>query len=132
MNADTILWGSIALMTLQTSVTEASVVHGRYTLGPKHLLNILVHQFVIIGAVLGVLFQGASNITAHLFLISMCIMCWLWFGECFMGAWQRENIAYKREDFTIIQKPKERRLAEFLSLVIPLMAIDIYKLRGSL
>jgi hypothetical protein len=132
MNADNVLWASIALMTAHTSFTDVSVVHGRYTLGPKHILNILVHQFIIIGVILGLLFQGASNIKAHLFLISMCIMCWLWFGECFMGAWQRENIAYNHEDFTIIQKPKERRLAEFLSLVIPLLAIDIYKLRGSL
>jgi hypothetical protein len=132
MNADTILWASIALMTLQTSVTEASVVHGRYELGPKHLLNIFIHQFVIIGAILGVLFQGVSNIKAHLFLISMCIMCWLWFGECFMGAWQRRNIAYSREDFVVIQKPPERRLVEFLSLVVPLVLIDLYKLRGSL
>jgi len=132
MNADNVLWASIALMTAHTSFTDVSVVHGRYTLGAKHILNILVHQFIIIGAILGLLFQGASNIKAHLFLISMCIMCWLWFGECFMGAWQRENIGYNHEDFTIIQKPKERRLAEFLSLVIPLLAIDIHKLRGSL
>jgi hypothetical protein len=132
MNADTILWGSIALMTLQTSVTEASVVHGRYTLGPKHLLNIFVHQFVIIGAILGVLFQDVPNIKAHLFLVSMCIMCWLWFGECFMGAWQRQNIMYSREDFSIIQKPPQRRFAEFLSLVVPLVLIDLYKLRESL
>ena len=132
MNADNVLWASIALMTAHTSFTDVSVVHARYTLGPKHILNIFVHQFIILGAILGVLFQGTSNIKAHLFLVSMCIMCWLCFGECFMGAWKRENIGYSHEDFTIIQKPKERRLAEFLSLVIPLLAIDIYKLRGSL
>lgn len=132
MNADTILWGAIALMTLQTSVTDVAVVHGRYTLGPKHILNILIHQFVIIGAILGVLFQDVPNIKAHLFLVSMCIMCWLWFDECFMGAWQRQNILYSREDFNIIQKPPQRRFAEFLSLVVPLIIIDLYKLRGSL
>lgn len=132
MNADTILWASIALMTVHVSITDAFVVHGRYTLSSKHLLNILIHQFVIIGAILGLLFQGTSHIKAHLCLISMCIMCWLWFGECFMGAWQRLNIGYSREDFNIIQKPPQRRLAEFLSLVVPLVIIDLYKLRGSL
>jgi len=132
MNADNVLWASIALMAAHTSFTDVSVVHGRYTLGPKHILNIFVHQFIIIGAILGLLFQGVPSIKAHLFLISMCIMCWIWFGECFMGAWQRQNIAYSREDFSIIQKPPQRRFAEFLSLVVPLVLIDLYKLRGSL
>lgn len=132
MNADTILWASIALMTVHVSITDAFVVHGRYTLSSKHLLNILIHQFVIIGAILGLLFQGTSHIKAHLCLISMIILTWLWFGECFMGAWQRQNIMYSREDFKIIQKPPQRRLAEFLSLVVPLVIIDLYKLRGSL
>jgi hypothetical protein len=132
MNADTVLWASIALMTAHSSFTDVTVVHGRYTLGPKHLLNIFVHQFVIICAILGVLFQGVSNIKVHLFLVSMCILCWMWFDECLMGAWQRENILYSREDFDVIQKPPQRRFAQFLSLVVPLVIIDIYKLRGSL
>lgn len=132
MDADTVLWASIALMTFHTSFTEISVIHGKYTLGSKHLLNILVHQFVIIGAIIGLLFQKVSNIQAHLLLISLCIACWLWFGECFMGAWQRENIQYSREDFDVIQKPKDRRFVEFLSMVVPLLLIDLYKLRARL
>jgi hypothetical protein len=132
MNADTILWASIALMTVHVSITDAFVVHGRYTLSSKHLLNILIHQFVIIGAILGLLFQGTSHIKAHLCLISMIILTWLWFGECFMGAWQRLNIGYSREDFAVIQKPPGRRFAECLGMVIPMLLIDLYKLRGSL
>jgi hypothetical protein len=47
-----------------------------------------------------------------------------------MAIWQRDNITYTPEDFVTIQKPKSQRLFEFLGMVIPLLLIDLYKLRA--
>jgi hypothetical protein len=132
MNADSILWAAIALSTIHASTTDMHVIHGQYTLGPEHILNIVVHQWIIIGSILGILFQRVSNIHAHLFIVSMCIVCWAGFNGCFMAQWQRDNIIYSLTDFTIIQKPKEKRLGQFLAVVVPCLFIDLYKLRGSL
>ena len=132
MNADNVLWASIALATVHVSTTDLDVIHGKYTLGPKHIINIILHQFIIIASILGILFQQTQNIYMHLFIVSMCILCWLSFGGCFMAQWQRNNIIYSPEDFMIIQKPKEKRLGQFLSIIIPYLLIDLYKLRGSL
>ncbi len=128
MEADAILWAAIAISTLHVSQTDISVIHGRYKLDLKQQLNIVVHQFFIVAALLGVLFQQRQNIQAHLFLIMICIVCWIWFNGCFMAQWQRNNITYTSEEFTRIQKPKDKRLVQFLSMVAPLLIIDLYKL----
>jgi len=128
MEADAILWAAIAISTLHVSQTDISVIHGRHTLGPKEKLNILLHQFIIVSALLGVLFQERFNIQAHIFVIMMCIICWIWFNGCFMAQWQRNNIVYTPEEFIRIQRPKDKRLVQFLSMVAPLLIIDLYKL----
>ena len=130
MNADTAVWAAIAIMTMHNSLTDVSVIHGKYTLDAKQKLNIVWHQTVIVMALLGLLFESKTNIQTHLFLISMCALCWLWFDGCFMAIWQRDNITYTPEDFTIIQKTKGQRLFEFLGMVVPLFFIDLYKLRA--
>lgn len=128
MEADSVLWAAIAISTLHVSLTDISVIHGRHALGPKEKLNILLHQFIIVSALLGVFFQKKINIQAHIFVIMMCIVCWIWFNGCFMAQWQRNNIVYTPEEFTRIQKPKDKRLVQFLSMVAPLLIIDLYKL----
>lgn len=128
MEADTILWAAIVISTLHVSQNDISVIHGRHMLGPKEQLNILLHQFIIVTALLGVLFQKSFNIQFHLFIVLACIVCWIWFNGCFMAQWQRDNIRYTPEEFIIIQKPKDKRLTQFLSMVVPLLIIDLYKL----
>lgn len=128
MDADTIVWAAIVISTLHVSTTDLTVIHGRHTLGPKEQMNIVVHQFFIVAALLGVLFQKRMNIKAHFFLILTCIVCWLWFKGCFMAQWQRNNIRYTPDEFAVIQKPKNKRLSEFLGMVVPLLLIDGYKL----
>jgi hypothetical protein len=132
MNADTILWGTIALMTAHNSLLDIDVIHGAYSLGNMEKLNIIMHQFVGISALVGVFFQNYESIQAHMFIVGMIAVCWYYFDGCFMAQWQRNNITYTPDDFVRIQKPKERRFVEFLSLVVPLLVIDLYKLRGSL
>lgn len=128
MDADIIVWAAIIISTLHVSNTDITVIHGRHKLNLKQQMNIVVHQFFIVAALLGVLFQQRRNIQAHLFLIMACILCWVWFKGCFMAQWQRNNIKYTSDEFAVIQKPKGQRLGEFLSMVVPLLLIDLYKL----
>jgi intracellular septation protein A len=129
LDADTILWASIVLMTGHLSILDVTVIHGRYTLDAKQKLNIVLHQFFGIAGGLGVLFQKKLFIQMHLFLVSMIIACWLWFDGCFMAKWQRDSITYKsEEDFIVIQKSKAQRQREFFTMIIPLFLIDLYKL----
>jgi hypothetical protein len=132
MNADTVLWGAIALMTAHNSMLDVEVIHGKYSLGNMEKLNIVIHQLVGLLALIGVFFQGYGNIQVHMFVIGMIALCWSYFGGCFMAQWQRNNITYTPDDFVRIQKPKERRFFDFLSLVVSMLLIDLYKLRGSL
>jgi len=130
MDADSVLWGAIALMTAHNSLLDVDVIHGKYMLGYKEKLNILAHQFVGLSALIGAFFQGTESIQAHMFIVGMIAVCWVYFGGCFMAMWQRDNITYTPDDFVRIQKTKSRRLFEFFSLVIPLLFIDLYKLRA--
>ena len=130
MQTDAIVWAIIALMTANNSLTDIEVIHGRYELGPKHKLNILVHQFVILTAMLGLFFTRRTNIQAHLFLVCVSIACMLFFKGCFLAQWQRNNITYTQEDFHRIQKSKSRRNLEFLTIIVPVLLIDLYKLRA--
>jgi hypothetical protein len=129
MKPDTTVWAIILFMTVYVSLVDIRVIHGKYQLGPKHMLNILLHQFVILTAMLGAFFVTRPNIHAHLFLVVMSILCMLYFKGCFMAQWQRDNVVYTPEDFLLIQKPKERRMFEFLSIIVPVLLIDLYKLR---
>jgi len=129
---DRTIWGIIALMTAHNSLLDIDVIHGNYSLGFKEKLNIVMHQFVGLAAIIGVFFRGVESIHAHVFIVSMIALCWTYFGGCFMAQWQREHITYTPDDFVRIQKPEGRRFAEFLSLVVSLLLIDLYKLRGSL
>jgi hypothetical protein len=127
MNADTILWAAIALMTFGVSRTDIDVIHGRYMLTLKQKLNIYVHQFIILVVTIGILFQKRSNIQTHMFLTSVCVACWLWFDGCFMAEWQREQIPYTEDDLAVIQKPEDVRFREFI-WTIPILIFDLYKL----
>jgi hypothetical protein len=128
LSADTIAWSSIALATIHSSFTDMSVIHGKYPLRAKEKLNIIIHQFVITSVIFGALFQNVSNIYTHMMILLSCASCWAFFGGCFMAQWQRENITYTPVDFTIIQKPKDRRLVEFLGTIVPLFVFDLLKL----
>lgn len=129
LSADTIAWSSIALATIHTSFTDISVIHGKYALDFKKKLNIVLHQCVITSILFGVLFQSPSNIHTHMVLLAGAAACWYYFDGCFMAKWQRDNVIYNPGDFLTIQKPKHRRLMEFLGTILPLLLIDIYKLR---
>ena len=129
MKTDTIVWLIICLMTVYMSLIDIRIIHGKYQLNEKHKINILLHQFFILIAMIGVFFTTRPNIQAHLFLVGVFIVCMLYFKGCFMAQWQRNNITYTQEDFTIIQKPKSRRNLEFLIIIIPVLLIDLYKLR---
>ena len=129
MQTDATVWAIIALMTVCNSLVDIDVIHGRYELGPKHKLNILIHQFVILTAMLGLFFLDRQNIQAHLFLICVSIACMLFFKGCFLAQWQRANITYTQDDFIRIQKTKSRRNLEFLTIIVPVLLIDLYKLR---
>ena len=79
---------------------------------------------------LGLFFLDRQNIQAHLFLICVSIACMLFFRGCFLAQWQRTNITYTQDDFIRIQKTKSRRNIEFLTIIVPVLLIDLYKLRA--
>jgi hypothetical protein len=122
------IWAAIAIMTFLNSRTDIEVIHRGYTLGPKHTLNILVHQFIILMAILGILFVDRSSIQAHLFVLSVCVVCWLWFKGCFMHHWQLKNIPYKETDIRGIHGTTDGQLLNFMAIIVPGILIDVYKL----
>jgi hypothetical protein len=67
MDADTVLWAAIALMTAHNSLTDINVIHGRYMLDAKQKLNIVLHQFVIIVSTSSVYFPVEHKRTARTF-----------------------------------------------------------------
>lgn len=125
---DSRIWAAIVIMTLFVSRLDIQVIHRGYPLGPKHILNILVHQFIILAAILGFLFMDRSSIQAHLFLMSMCVVCWVWFNGCFLYHWQVDNIAYDETDLKRIHGTTDGQLLNFMAIVIPGILIDMYKL----
>ena len=128
LSADTIAWISIGLTALHLIFVDITVIHGKYRLDTKEKLNIVIHQFFISAILFGVLFQNVSNIYTHMMILVSCASCWAFFGGCFMAQWQREHITYTPVDFTVIQKPKDRRVLEFIGTIFPLFAFDLLKL----
>jgi hypothetical protein len=129
MGPDMIAWAIIALMTAHNSLLDIDVIHGKYTLRLKEKFNILIHQFIGLTALIGVFFQETESIQVHMFIVGMIALCWMYFGGCFLAQWQRDSIKYTPDDFYRIQKTKFRRIFEFLSMVVPLLLIDLYKLK---
>jgi hypothetical protein len=122
------IWAAIAVMTFLNSRLDIEVIHRGYFLGPKHKLNIVIHQFIILMAILGVLFVDRSSIQAHLFLLTMCVVCWLWFKGCFMYHWQLNNIPYEETDLKRIHGTPSSQLLNFMAIIVPGILIDMYKL----
>lgn len=117
------------MMTLFNSRLDVEVIHRGYVLGPKHILNILVHQFIILASILGILFVERTSIQAHLFLMVMCAICWIWFKGCFLYQWQIENIPYEEMDQKRIHGSPSAQFMRFMAIVVPTILIDLYKLR---
>lgn len=115
-------------MTLYNSLIDIQVIHAKYMLGTKHLLNVFIHQFIIMTAMIGAFFTSRTNIQAHLFLVLVSIACMLFFKACFMAEWQRKNIPYMIEDLLIIHKSERRRVFDFLLIIVPVLLIDLFKL----
>lgn len=124
------IWAAIAIMTFLNSRLDVQVIHRGYSLGPKHILNIIIHQFIILMAILGILFVDRSSIQAHLFLLSMCVLCWIWFKGCFMYHWQLKNIPYEEMDLKRIHGTPSNQFLNFMAIVVPGIIIDLYKLRA--
>lgn len=122
------IWAAIVIMTLFMTRLDVEVIHRGYVLGPKHMTNIVVHQFVILASILGLLFVGRTSIQAHLFLLTMCVVCWLWFNGCFLYQWQVDNIPYEEMDLKRIHGSPSGQFWRFMAIIVPGILIDVYKL----
>lgn len=121
----------IALMTILNARTDVTVIHGKYDLTAKDKLLLTFHHFVILFMILGVFFTSRRLIKVHLALVSIAFICWFLFGnKCFLAEWQRSSIPYTDEDIRIIHKSRDTQVAEFFSIVIPLLIIDAWKLKS--
>jgi hypothetical protein len=47
-----------------------------------------------------------------------------------LADWQRNSIRYTEEDVQIIHKSRDTQMFEFFAIVLPLLAIDILKLKS--
>lgn len=119
---------AILMMTAYVGNTNVRVIHGEYNLTPMHHLNMYWHQFAGLTMSLGILFESRTLIELHLALLLGTIACFLWFKGCFLAMWERENIPYTPSDLVRIQRPAEKRFAEFFMLLLPFVFIDLYKL----
>ena len=121
----------IALMTILNARTDVTVIHGKYNLTAKDKLLLTLHPFVILFMILGVFFKSRRLIRIHLGIVVVALICWFLFGnKCFLAEWQRNSIRYTEEDIQIIHKSSDTQVFEFFSIVIPLLAIDILKLKS--
>jgi hypothetical protein len=121
----------IALMTILNARTDVTVIHGKYNLTAKDKLLVTFHHFVILFMILGVFFNSKRLISVHLGVVVIALMCWFMFGnKCFLADWQRNSIRYTEEDVQIIHKSRGTQMFEFFAIVIPLLAIDILKLKS--
>ena len=128
MQPDTILWCLIFIYTFSIASTNIDVIHGAYDLTRKTKINMYWHQFAGLTMSLGILFESRTLIELHLALLLGTIACFLWFKGCFLAMWERENIPYTPSDLVRIQRPAEKRFAEFFMLLLPFVFIDLYKL----
>jgi hypothetical protein len=121
----------IALMTILNARTDVTVIHGKYNLTAKDKLLLTFHHFVILFMILGVFFKTRRLIRIHLGIVVAALICWFMFGNsCFLADWQRNSIRYTDEDLQIIHKSRGTQMFEFFSIVVPLLAIDILKLKS--
>jgi hypothetical protein len=121
----------IALMTILNARTDVTVIHAKYSLSIKDKLLLTFHHFVILFMILGVFFKSRRLVRVHLGVVVTALICWFMFGNsCFLADWQRNSIRYTDEDLQIIHKSRDTQLFEFFSIVIPLIAIDILKLKS--
>jgi hypothetical protein len=121
----------IALMTILNARTDVTVIHGKYDLTAKDKLLVTFHHFVILFMILGVFFKSKRLVRIHLGVVIAALMCWFVFGnKCFLADWQRNSIRYTEEDVQIIHKSRDTQMFEFFAIVLPLLAIDILKLKS--
>ena len=121
----------IALMTILNARTDVTVIHAKYSLSMKDKLLLTFHHFVILFMILGAFFKSRRLVRIHLGLIVVALLCWFMFGnKCFLADWQRKSIRYTEEDLQIIHKSRDTQMFEFFVIVIPLLAIDILKLKS--
>jgi hypothetical protein len=121
----------IALMTILNARTDVTVIHGKYDLTAKDKLLVTFHHFVILFMILGVFFKSKRLVRIHLSVVIAALMCWFVFGnKCFLADWQRNSIRYTEEDVQIIHKSRDTQMFEFFAIVLPLLAIDILKLKS--
>ena len=118
-------------MTILNARTDVTVIHGKYNLTAKDKLLLTLHHFVILFMILGVFFKSRRLIRIHLGIVIVALICWFMFGnKCFLAEWQRNSIRYTEEDLQIIHKSSDTQVFEFFSIVVPLLAIDILKLKS--
>jgi hypothetical protein len=120
----------IALMTILNARTDITVIHAKYSLAMKDKLLLTFHHFVILFMILGVFFKSRRFVRIHLGVVVAALICWFMFGnKCFLAEWQRNSISYTEEDRMIIHKSRDTQVFEFFAIVVPLLAIDIMKLK---
>ena len=96
----------------------------------KDKLLLTFHHFVILFMILGVFFKSKRLVRIHLGVVVAALICWLMFGnKCFLAEWQRNSINYTEDDRMIIHKSYGTQMFEFFGIVVPLLAIDILKLK---
>ena len=118
-------------MTILNARTDVTVIHGKYNLTVKDKLLLTFHHFVILFMILGVFFKSRRLIRIHLGVVVTALICWFVFGnKCFLAEWQRNSIRYTEEDVQIIHKSSDTQVFEFFSIVVPLIAIDMLKLKS--
>jgi hypothetical protein len=121
----------IALMTILNARTDVTVIHAKYSLSMKDKLLLTFHHFVILFMILGVFFKSRRLVRIHLGVVVAALICWFVFGnKCFLAEWQRNSINYTEDDRMIIHKSHGTQLFEFFGIIVPLLAIDILKLKS--
>jgi hypothetical protein len=121
----------IALMTFLNARTDVTVIHAKYSLSMIDKLLLTFHHFVILFMILGVFFKSRRLVRIHLGVVVTALICWFVFGnKCFLADWQRNSIRYTEEDVQIIHKSSGTQMFEFFAIVVPLLAIDILKLKS--
>lgn len=119
-------------MSLMSGHQNATLIHKDYDMTTKHRLNMFWHAVIGFTMAFGIFFRSPHLVQLHLALVLMAVASWFWHGGCFMAQWERENIPYTPQDLELIQRPPDRRSPEFFTVMALYLAIDIYKLRGSL
>lgn len=117
-------------MTILNARTDITVIHAKYSLSMKDKLLLTFHHFVILFIILGVFFKTRCLVMIHLGVVIIDLICWLTFGnKCILAEWQRNSISYTEEDLAIIHKTHDTQMFEFFGIIVPLLAIDILKLK---